>query len=515
MVEAESSASPARLAINPWALVPSLYFMEGLPLFIVQTISATMFKSMGVDNASMALWTSLITWPWVVKMLWGPLVDHTETKRGWIKVTQVIMVGLIAIAALAVNTPIFFPLCLGIFFMLAFLSATHDIAADGFYLLAMPENEQANFVGVRSTAYRLSNVFANGVLVKIAGDMMKAKFSTSVSWMTALLAGAGVYAVGTTYHLRMLPVLETDPRREPLQLGRVLVRFGQVLLMLLSLLVGLQLLIVAFNLVTGKAAEPVFWFIAGSRSDQLAWEGPLGIAIVVGGAISMRNLFVGVGMTEIAREYFGQHRIAAILAFILFYRFGESMISKMVGPFLLDPPEKGGLGVSVSALAELNGVLGVIALVAGGILGGLTIGKFGIKRSIWPMVLALNIPNLLYVWAAFTKPGYLGAAAVIGVDQFGYGFGFSAYMVYLMFIAQGSQNQTSHYAISTGLMALGAMLAGAVSGKVQEYFANAYGPQGYAYFFVAVLVLAIPGILTLFFIPMDKEDIRTGPVDLD
>ncbi|MDX2066444.1 MAG: hypothetical protein SFX74_11940 [Fimbriimonadaceae bacterium] len=515
MVESETTAYPPQPQINPWRLVPSLYFMEGLPLFVVQTISATMFISMGVGNAEMALWTSLITWPWVVKMLWGPLVDHTETKRGWIKVTQALIAALIVVAALAVTTPIFFPLCLSIFLMLAFLSATHDIAADGFYLLAVPENQQANFTGVRSTAYRLSNIFGNGVIVKIAGAMTDFRIAAAISWMTALLCAAGVYGLGSFYHRVSLPVIPADPRQAPLNLGRIAMRFGQVLLMLASLLIGLQLLIVTFNLIIGKAVEPVFWFIAGSRADQLAWEGPLGIAIVVASVYSTRDLFRGVGMTDVAREYFGQRRIAAILAFILFYRFGESMIGKMTGPFLLDSPAKGGLGISLSQFADLSGVLGVIALLTGGIVGGLMIGSYGIKRCIWPMVLALNFPNLLYVWAAFAKPGYLGAGAVIAVDQFGYGFGFTAYMVYLMFLAQGSPNATSHYAISTGLMALGAMLAGAVSGKVQEYFATTYGALGYAYFFVAVLVLAVPGILTLFFIPMDKEDMRTAPVDLD
>jgi MFS transporter, PAT family, beta-lactamase induction signal transducer AmpG len=277
-----------------------------------------------------------------------------------------------------------------------------------------------------------------------------------------------------------------------------------------------------------------------------AVQGALSIAVIFTAVLSTRWLFKRIGMGPAAAEYFAQDRIMAVLAFILFYRFGESMISKMSQPFLLDPRSKGGLEVATQAVGVLWGTVGVAALAIGGILGGGVIAKWGLKRSIWPMVLALNLPNFFYLWLSIARPvsplsalivadkmpfmhvpasgpvmdflvnipsqlynlGLLiwhsmrdPVGQVIFVDQFGYGFGFAAYMVYLMFISQGARFKTSHYAISTGIMALGATIAGALSGTMQQSL-------GWRDFFIAVCVLTIPGMITLFFIPLKGEDIK-------
>ncbi|MEW6710541.1 MAG: MFS transporter, partial [Candidatus Riflebacteria bacterium] len=207
-------------------------------------------------------------------------------------------------------------------------------------------------------------------------------------------------------------------------------------------------------------------------------------------------------------EYFSQAKLPIVLGFILLYRFGESMVSKMSNPFLIDTIEKGGMGLTTSEVGFVTGVVGVVALTLGGIIGGMVISKFGIKRSLWPMVLAMNVPNLLYIWAATVQPGKIWVTLIVGCDQFGYGFGFAAYMVYLMFITQDSKYPTAHYAISTGLMAFGAMGAGITSGYVQQY-------TGYAGFFMATLVCAAPGVLLLPFLPLEKEDLHIAPVDID
>ena len=240
----------------------------------------------------------------------------------------------------------------------------------------------------------------------------------------------------------------------------------------------------------------------------------IAILVTVIAFLSTKSLLEKIGMNEAGKEFFTQNKIFAILSFILFYRFGESMISKMSSPFLLDPAEKGGLGVTTDVVGYITGTVGVVALTVGGLLGGFTIAKFGIKKCFWPMVLALNIPNLAYVWAAFAKPALPAVYGLIAVDQFGYGFGFAAYMVYLLFICQGHRMQTAMYAIATGLMALGAMIAGIASGYIQTSFADA-GTNAYAYFFIAVCVCTIPGMITLFFIPMDREDIRVAPIEVD
>jgi PAT family beta-lactamase induction signal transducer AmpG len=504
---------------SPWKFVPSLYFLQGLPNVIVTTLSVTMYKTLGVPNDQIALWTSLIAWPWTVKMLWGPLVDNTATKRFWILAMQACIIAVLGLLAFAVPSSAFFPLTLGGFFLIAFLSATHDIAADGFYILSMPEERQAFFVGVRSAFFRLAMIFGPGVLVILAGRIggtdLNNRGQIVNGWVTALVIGAAVYALGWLVHLWTLPKPAEDIPREPFQLQLVLLRFAQVLLMLVAAVIAIQLLVIPLQPLFGVPQDSVFWPVTGGDHSQNVWQVPAGLAVVALATWSTYRLFEDIGMGPAAKEYIGQNRVQAVLAFILFYRFGESMISKMSTPFLLDPVEKGGLGVTAEQSGTISGTLGVIALTVGGILGGALIAKHGIKKCLWPMVLSLNVPNLLYVWAAFTKPGLVGVGAVIAIDQLGYGFGFSAYMVYLMFISQGSKFQTSHYAISTGLMALGAMLAGIVSGKLQVAFANSDPTNGYAWFFVAVCLCTIPGMLTLFFIPLDKADIKSAPIDLD
>lgn len=518
MAEIESG-TPTTSAPNPWGFVPSLYFLQGLPVVIVQTLSVTLYKTMGVPNDQIGLWTSLIAWPWTVKMLWGPLVDNTSTKRAWIIGMQALIMAALGLVSFAVPTPAFVPLTLAGFFLIAFLSATHDIAADGFYLLSLREDLQAFFVGVRSAFFRLAMIFGPGVLVIIAGRIADPKTATraqvATGWQIALLIGTAIYALGWLWHMKALPRPDGDTPRDRFNLATVALRFGQVLLMLLALLVTIQFLVLAFNFALTRPVDSVFWMATGADNSQNSWQIPVGLVLVILGGLSTQNMFASIGMGPAAKEYFGQNRILAVLAFILFYRFGESMIGKMSIPFLLDPIEKGGLGVSTEMNGLLTGTIGVIALTAGGILGGTVISKFGIKKSIWPMVLSLNLPNLLYVWAAFTKPGIAGVGAVIAFDQFGYGFGFSAYMVYLMFISQGSNFKTSHYAISTGLMALGAMLAGIMSGYLQTALAAQNPSMGYAWFFVAVCLFTIPGMLTLLFIPMDKADLKVAPVELD
>ncbi|CAN1568376.1 ProP Permeases of the major facilitator superfamily [Fimbriimonadaceae bacterium] len=518
MAEIESG-TPTTNAPNPWGFVPSLYFLQGLPVVIVQSLSVTIYSTMGVPIEQIGLWTSLIAWPWTVKMLWGPLVDNTATKRAWILGMQALIIIALGLIAFAVTTPAFLPVTLAGFFLIAFLSATHDIAADGFYLLALQEDKQAFFVGVRSAFFRMAMIFGPGVLVIIAGRIADSTTATraqvATSWQIALLIGTVVYALGWLWHLKGLPRPVGDPPRERFALAAVLLRFSQVLLMLATLLVSVQFLVMWFNFAATRPIDSVFWMVTGNDNTQNYWQIPVGVIVVILGVLSTRNMFTNIGMGPAAKEYFSQNRIVAILAFIFFYRFGESMIGKMNGPFLLATYQNGGLGVTTEMSGWLIGGVGVLALTVGGILGGTVISKYGIKSCIWPMVLSLNLPNIFYVWAAFTKPDLIGVAAVIAIDQYGYGFGFSAYMVYLMYLSQDSKFKTSHYAISTGLMALGAMLAGILSGYLLSAMMKEDPKMGYAWFFVAVCLFTIPGMMTLFFIPMDKEDLKVAPVELD
>jgi PAT family beta-lactamase induction signal transducer AmpG len=554
---------------SPWTFVPSLYFMQGLPVMVVQSMSVTMYKKMGVDNAQIGLWTSLIAFPWIVKMLWGPLVDTSGLKRGWIVTMQAAIIAGLGALAFTMGSDSFLPLSLAAMFMIAFMSATHDIAADGFYLLALKEKAQAFFVGIRSASFRLATIFTTGVMVVIAGRLEANGTPIPRTWTIAILVGAGVYALLYAYGHWAYPRPVSDVPKKAVDIPKIAQSFGQILLMMAALFLIGRLVVIGAAATNGLFPKPVFTksveltplFLPTSathvdevRESRVLEEAekvgvqpaddkaqkaanarpsafftpavqiPYGLQLVfslavIGAAyLSTRELFRRTGMGPAATEYFGENKIVAILGFILFYRFGESMISKMSSPFLLDPAEKGGLGVSTETVGYITGTVGVIALTVGGLLGGWLISEYGIKKCIWPMVLALNIPNLFYVWAAFAKPGAGAVTGLIAADQFGYGFGFAAYMVYLMFLAQGSKMQTSHYAISTGLMALGAQIAGITSGYLQMAFAgpaSAPNSQAYFQFFIAVVLCTIPGMVLLFFIPMDKQDLKVAPVDID
>ncbi len=410
---------------NPWVFVPTLYFAEGLPYIIINTVSVILYKKMGIDNASIAFWTSWLYLPWVVKMLWGPLVDIYSTKRRWILSTQFAMALCLFAAAYVLNTEGYFFLSLSAFVAGAFVSATHDIATDGFYMIALNKEEQALFVGIRATFYRLAMIFGSGLLVYTAGRIETLTGNIPLSWTVVINAAGFVFVLIPLYHAFVLPSPATDSKRSPRD-------------------------------ATGDAS-----------------------------------------FLEIFRSYFKQEKIGAIIAFILIYRFAEAMLLKLAPPFLLDPKGAGGLGLSTSQVGLAYGTVGMICLVVGGILGGWLISRFGLKKCIWPMAITLHFPDIFYVYMAYAQPEISLAYVLVALEQFGYGLGFTAFMVYLMHIARG-RYKTSHFAISTGIMALGMMLPGFISGYLQQ-------AVGYRMFFVIVCVLAIPGLLTILFIPKEEK----------
>jgi MFS transporter, PAT family, beta-lactamase induction signal transducer AmpG len=416
---------------KPWYYIPTLYFLEGVPYVTVNTVSMVMFKKLGVPNGDLAFWTSIISWPWTLKMLWGPMIDRYGTKRNWIMLFQLIMVLLMLGLAWLTSLSLPWTLSLILLGLMAFMSASHDIAADGFYMLALSEKDQSFFIGIRSTAYRLATIFGSGFLIYLAGRYEKDGLSAPDIWMRVLLVGAAVFLLGFSLGALFMPKPEAD--------------------------------------------RPI-------KRENLGYK--------------------------VFADYFMQPKIFTILGFILFYRFGESMVGKMSQLFLLDSVEKGGLGISTEQVGIIGGVVGVISLTLGGIVGGLTLAKWGLKRSLWPMVFSMNLPNFLYWYASLNSLPKWAIYGIVGIDQFGYGFGFAAYMVYLMFIAQDSDSKSAHFAISTGLMAFGAIIAGAVSGYAQEWL-------GYSGFFLATIVCSIPGIIILKFLPLDKKDLYKVQVDLN
>jgi PAT family beta-lactamase induction signal transducer AmpG len=418
--------------------VPSLYFAEAVPYVIVMTVSVILYKRLGVDNSTIAFATSWLYLPWVVKPLWSPFVDLFGTKRRWITGMQLPLGVALALVAFALPLPGAFPLTLAVFWLMAFLSATHDIAADGFYLLALDEGSQAAFVGVRSTFYRIAMIAAQGALVWFAGQIE-----------TAGLLGREAADIRLAWGLS----------------------FG----LLSALFLGLFL-----------------W-------HRFALPRPA--ADVPGRRRPAREVLREFGAVFV--RFFAKPRIAVVIAFLLLYRFSEAQLVKMVSPFLLDPRADGGLGLSTKEVGLAYGTVGLGALMAGGILGGWAISRRGLRFWLWPMVLALNVPNLLYLWLAHAPPDrFLVVCASVAAEQFGYGFGFTAYVMFMILVSEG-EHRTAHYALCTGFMALGMMLPGMWSGSLEERI-------GYPHFFLWVAASAIPCLLVTTLVRIPRGFGRKG-----
>jgi len=428
--------APSPAPAKPWRWIPTLYFTQGLPNVAVATIALVMYKNLGVSNAEIAFFTSWLYLPWVIKPLWSPWVERWGRKRTWTIALQFVLGAALAGVALAVPAPFFLQATLAVFWLVAFSSATHDIAADGFYLLALPKPQQAAFVGVRSTFFRVAMITGQGGLVFLAGKLMPAGAAdpTATSYDPAAVAHAwaivfgllaGWMLVAALWHQRVLPRPETD-------------RAG-----------------------------------ADQGSTWQAWW-------------------------TVFAAFFRQPGIGRMLAFLLCYRFAEAQLLRLVIPFLLDGRDQGGLALTNESVGVIYGTLGVIALLVGGILGGWLVSQHGLRRLRWWLVAAINVPNAVFVGLALTQPDRLAVvAAALVVEQFGYGLGFTGYMIAMMMMAEG-RHQTAHYSICTGFMAMGVMVPGMWAGWVEEQL-------GYTLFFGWVLVCTLPSFFTTGWLRIESD----------
>lgn len=395
---------------NPWLWVPSLYFVEGLPYFIVNTISIIVFKDLGMPNGTLALLTSLIGLPWMIKPLWSPFVDIIRSKRWWVLTMQVLMAATVALLALTLPHGSPFTITLILFVIAGFASATHDISADGFYMLGLDEKKQSSFVGIRNTFYRCAMIFGQGVLVVMAGVLEKRSGDVCTAWRITMIVAAVLLAALSLYHLLILPHPQDDTMQEHSSASEIFTGFGK-----------------AFS------------------------------------------------------SFFTKEGVWLAIVFMLLFRLPEALSVKMLYPFFSDPITAGGLGLDKEAYGLVYGTAGVVALLFGGILGGVAIARKGLKKCMVPMALSVALPCAVYLFLAIVQPSSLWTVgACIVFDQFGYGFGFTAYTVYMMRFAQGPL-KTSHYAICTGFMALSMLLPGAVAGYLQESL-------GYVGFFILVMI---------------------------
>ena len=412
---------------NPWAWVPTLYFAEGVPYVAVMTISVIIYKRLGLSNADITLYTSWLYLPWVIKPLWSPFVDMLRTKRWWILVMQILIAAALAGVAFTIPGPWWLQGSLAFFWLLAFSSATHDIAADGFYMLGLEQHEQAYFVGIRSTFYRIATIFSSGLLVGLAGVLQVLTRSIAYAWSLVFYLIAGLFIALWLYHSWALPRPSEDNHRMQKSAKDIMNEFWNTL--------------VTFFL------KPQVW--------------------------------IGI-------------------CFMLFYRMPEGLLAKVSALFLVDKMSNGGLGLSDVEFGMVQGTVGVIGLTLGGILGGIAASKDGLKRWLWPMVMAITIPDLVYVYLSYALPSSLLIINIcIFLEQFGYGFGFSAYMLYLIYYSQG-EHKTAHYALCTAFMALSMMIPGLFAGALQE----AVGYQG---FFLIVVVCCAMTYIVSALLKIDPE----------
>ncbi|MFT5964823.1 MAG: PAT family beta-lactamase induction signal transducer AmpG [Flavobacterium sp.] len=411
---------------RPWYWIPFLNFASGLPYAIIISVSVIMYKSLGVNNEDIGVYTSLLYLPWVIKPLWSPFIDLYSTKRKWFLAMQFVISIAFLVVGLSIPMNNFFIISLAVFWVAAFASASNDVASDGFYMLALEKEQQSFFLGIRSTFYRLSMLTGNGLIVIIGGYLEQEYGDKQKAWSYTMIIVGFIMAVLTVYNYFSTPRTETK--------------------------------------ITNKQTE----------------SGPK------------------VSFGAVFSSFFQKKQIGLALTFILLFRLGESQLLKMLTPFLIDNQDVGGMGLTTQDVGVIYGTFGVISLTIGGIIGGIVISRDGLGKWMLPMILAMHLPIVGFILLSHFHPEsvYYVYATVIA-EQFGYGFGFAAFMMYLIYVADG-ESKTSHYSIATGFMALGMMLPGMLSGFIQEYL-------GYGNFFVWVFVATIPGLILSRFLIFPKE----------
>lgn len=416
---------------TPWAWVPSLYFAEGLPYVAVMTISLLLYKQLGLSNAEITFYTSWLYLPWVIKPLWSPFIDLIRTKRWWVIAMQLLIGAAFGGVAFTIRTSFWLQGSLFFFWVMAFSSATHDIAADGFYMLGLNEHDQAWFVGIRSTFYRFATIFGQGVLVMIAGNLQLIfRDSIPFSWSLMFYGVTGIFIALWLWHGYILPRPSEDGARNTTSAGALIHELGRTLLTFVT-------------------------------------------------KFPLRETLIGI-------------------FFMLFYRMPEGLLAKVSALFLVDGAHNCGLGLSPQEYGLVQGTVGVVGLTLGGILGGMAVGRDGLRRWLWPMVCSITLPDLVYVYMSYALPSSLAIINLcVFFEQFGYGFGFTAYMLYLIYYSRG-EFKTSHYAICTAFMALSMMIPGLFAGALQERV-------GYRAFFIIVTIACVFTFLVSLFIKVEPE----------
>lgn len=538
---------------NPWSWIPSLYFYQGIPYSIVMITSGLIYKTMGVSIATFAFWTSLLYLPWAIKPLWSPYIDVVSTKRNWILWTQLLL-GLAFVAVgFAMQLPFYFPVTIAIFAVIAISSASHDIAADGFYMLSLDQHKQAFFVGIRSTFYRFAMLTALGLLPLIAGLIQENTGLKPISFEVNAVPAAGFKPADVVdFHVTKqegIPKIIIFPEKVQIPIFEkgasgldsavIYVALSappapdETIVVNLGRKAGSKdidlpknntgrfeftasnwdkpvaaVIRVDHNLTSQTSAQ----FRATAGNIAFSWTvslGCLGIVLMLLAVYHRIALPKPIEIKEKSKvdlkvygevfaSFFTKPGIGPALIFFLMYRLGEAQLVKVATPFLVDSRNSGGIGLTSAQYGIAYGTLGMICLTLGGILGGVVASKYGLKKMIWVMAFAMNIPVSVYVYLSTFQPvpGDLSIYLSIAAEQMGYGFGFTAYMLYMLSFVGESKFKTAEFAIGTSLMALGMMIPGMISGFMKELL-------GYQHFFIYVMICAIPGMIAIKFLKIN------------
>ena len=538
---------------SPWAWVPTLYFYQGIPYSIVMITSGLIYKTMGISIASFAFWTSLLYLPWAIKPLWSPYIDVISTKRNWVVWTQLLLGAAFIAVGIVMPLSFFYPITLGIFAIIAVSSASHDIAADGFYMYALDQHKQAFFVGIRSTFYRFAMLTALGLIPVVAGLIQKNTGLDPVSFDTRSVLPED-YVPFNPEDIRIekvegkpslllfpedLQVPVYQEGKSELDSAVVYIALsappdeGETVVVNVARTAGSKDIDISgnqtgrFEFTSSNWNKPVAAsvkvdhnlkettsseFVVTAGNIAFSWMVSLAVLGVVLLTLAIYNRIMlprpeehstkeKMGWSvykEVFVSFFTKPGIVPALLFFLFYRLGESQLVKVATPFLVDSRSVGGLGMTSTQYGIAYGTAGMICLTLGGILGGVTAAKYGLKRLIWLMALCLNIPSAVYIYLSYIQPmpGNIAIYLSVAAEQFGYGFGFTAYMLYMLHYVGESKYKTAEYAIATSLMAFGMMLPGMISGFMKELL-------GYQWFFIFVIICSIPGLVVIKFMKID------------
>ena len=431
---------------SPISWVPTLYFAMGMPFVVLNMVCTLMFKGLDVSDAQIAFWTSIIMFPWTLKPLWSPLLEIYKTKKFFVIFTQIATGCIFGLVALALHLSNFFAVSIALLAIIAFSGATHDVAADGVYMASLSKDDQARYIGWQGAFYNIAKIAATGGLVYLAGMLIE-MYTGDTTGLDATAAAAAKHQ-GTVIAWTIIMAV-----------------------------IGVIMVLLGFYNAKFVPSE--------AKKDAAERPGFKETMVELG------NVFV---------DLFRKRHIVYYIFFIVLYRFAEGFVMKIVPLFLKADRANQGLGLSEKEIGLCYGTFGAAAFVIGSILAGYYVAHCGLQKSLFSLCCVFNLPFVAYTLLAIYQPESLvliGGGIVL--EYFGYGFGFVGLTLFMMQQIAPGKHQMAHYAFASGIMNLGVMLPGMLSGYVSDWL-------GYRHFFIFVLVCTIPAFLITWFVPFTYPD---------